>query len=67
MTGIGQSSAYPTSDEIDEAFERYEDKGSHECTVCGSMKDVNDYQKETPSWCDDCGGVKTFRKVDEEQ
>jgi DNA-directed RNA polymerase subunit RPC12/RpoP len=65
VAGLGQAGAHPRTEDIEEAFE--EIAGSHECTNCGTRKDVNDYQKETPSWCDDCGSVKVHRRVEENE
>lgn len=49
---------------IEEAYEEIE--GSHRCAFCDNRKDVQDYQKETPSWCDECEQVRTFREVDDD-
>lgn len=36
---------------------------THQCQVCSAEKEIDDYQKHTPSWCDYCGQIRTFEKL----
>lgn len=40
-----------------------EPSANYKCPFCGGHTFIDDYQKRTPSWCDNCGEVKTFVKL----
>jgi hypothetical protein len=42
-------------------------KPNYHCQVCTFKKYVDDYQKHTPSWCDHCGEIKTFVRLDDDE
>jgi len=38
---------------------------NYSCQVCGEKTHINDYQKHTPAWCDDCCCIQRHKKLAE--
>lgn len=53
--------------EIDEIDKVETPNYTHRCQVCRWPEEVNDYQKHTPNWCENCEEVQTFEKIPSEE